>query len=141
MATDSVHAVRAARRLHAQGSGARVALGRTVGFVITGIKELGAAKVGDTVTHAGGAAGPSADKPLPGFKEIKPSVFAGLYPIEANQYDALRDALEKLSSTTRRCTSSPRSPRRWGSASAAASSGCFTWTSSRSGSSVNTRWS
>ncbi len=68
----------------------------SVGFVITGIKELGAAKVGDTVTHAGGAAGPSADKPLPGFKEIKPSVFAGLYPIEANQYDALRDALEKL---------------------------------------------
>ncbi len=68
----------------------------SVGFVITGLKDLGAAKVGDTITHAGGSFGPAADKPLPGFKEIKPSVFAGLYPIEASQYDALRDALEKL---------------------------------------------
>ena len=37
-----------------------------------------------------------AAEPLPGFKEIKPQVFAGLYPVESNQYDALRDALEKL---------------------------------------------
>ena len=63
-----------------------------VGFIISGIKELQAAKVGDTVTLA--------DRPataaLPGFKEIKPQVFAGLYPIEANQYDGLREALEKL---------------------------------------------
>ena len=63
-----------------------------VGFVISGIKELKAAKVGDTVTHAGAAA----EKALPGFKEIKPSVFAGLYPVEANQYEAMREALEKL---------------------------------------------
>jgi GTP-binding protein LepA len=63
-----------------------------VGFVTAGIKELRAAKVGDTVTHAA----KSADKPLPGFKEIKPQVFAGLYPVEANEYEALRDALEKL---------------------------------------------
>ncbi len=63
-----------------------------VGFVISGLKELHAAKVGDTVTLAN----PSASAPLPGFKEIKPSVFAGLYPIEANQYEAMRDALEKL---------------------------------------------
>ena len=63
-----------------------------VGFVTAGVKELRAAKVGDTITHAvKGAA-----KPLPGFKEIKPQVFAGLYPIEANEYEALRDALEKL---------------------------------------------
>jgi GTP-binding protein LepA len=63
-----------------------------VGFVIAGIKELAAAKVGDTITLAGKAAA----KPLPGFKEIKPQVFAGLYPVEANQYDQLRESLEKL---------------------------------------------
>ncbi|BBP05341.1 elongation factor 4 [Sulfuriferula plumbiphila] len=63
-----------------------------VGFIIAGIKELKAAKVGDTVTlDAHPAAGP-----LPGFKEIKPQVFAGLYPVESHDYDALRDALEKL---------------------------------------------
>ncbi|SAK82009.1 GTP-binding protein LepA [Caballeronia fortuita] len=63
-----------------------------VGFVIAGIKELTAAKVGDTVTLANRAA----ETPLPGFKEVKPQVFAGLYPVEANQYDALRESLEKL---------------------------------------------
>jgi GTP-binding protein LepA len=63
-----------------------------VGYVTAGIKELRAAKVGDTLTHAD----KPADKPLPGFKEVKPQVFAGLYPVEANQYEALRDALEKL---------------------------------------------
>jgi GTP-binding protein LepA len=63
-----------------------------VGFIIAGIKELKAAKVGDTVTQADRRAA----EPLPGFKEIKPQVFAGLYPVEANQYDALREALEKL---------------------------------------------
>jgi GTP-binding protein LepA len=63
-----------------------------VGFVIAGIKELKAAKVGDTITLADRRA----EEPLPGFKEIKPQVFAGLYPVESNQYEALRDALEKL---------------------------------------------
>jgi GTP-binding protein LepA len=63
-----------------------------VGFIIAGIKELAVAKVGDTVTLAG----KQAAKPLPGFKEIKPQVFAGLYPVEANQYDQLRESLEKL---------------------------------------------
>src|SRR5690606_4317052 len=63
-----------------------------VGFVIAGIKELSAAKVGDTVTLANRKAA----APLPGFREVKPSVFAGLYPVEASQFDAMRDALEKL---------------------------------------------
>ncbi|MEY3721557.1 MAG: hypothetical protein RL618_2076 [Pseudomonadota bacterium] len=63
-----------------------------VGFIIAGIKELKAAKVGDTITLA---TKPAA-KPLPGFKEVQPQVFAGLFPVEANQYDALRDSLEKL---------------------------------------------
>jgi GTP-binding protein LepA len=63
-----------------------------VGFIISGIKELKAAKVGDTVTLAD----KPATEPLPGFKEIKPQVFAGLYPVEANQYEGLRESLEKL---------------------------------------------
>jgi GTP-binding protein LepA len=63
-----------------------------VGFIIAGIKELKDAKVGDTVTLA---AKPAA-APLPGFKEVQPQVFAGLFPVESNQYDALRDSLEKL---------------------------------------------
>ncbi len=70
-----------------------------VGYIIAGIKELQAARVGDTVTavRAGsGGAAFTASKPLPGFKEIQPQVFAGLYPTEASEYDALRDALEKL---------------------------------------------
>jgi GTP-binding protein LepA len=70
-----------------------------VGYIIAGIKELQAAKVGDTITlvrpGTGGAAF-TATEALPGFKEIQPQVFAGLYPTEANQYDSLRDALEKL---------------------------------------------
>jgi GTP-binding protein LepA len=63
-----------------------------VGFVVAGVKELREAKVGDTITHADKPAA----APLPGFKEIKPQVFAGLYPVESNQYEALREALEKL---------------------------------------------
>jgi GTP-binding protein LepA len=68
-----------------------------VGFVIAGIKELKAAKVGDTVTHSPGQQGRApATAPLPGFKEVKPQVFAGLYPVEASEYDQLRESLEKL---------------------------------------------
>ena len=70
-----------------------------VGYVIAGIRELQAAKVGDTITlikpGTGGAAF-TATEALPGFKEIQPQVFAGLYPTEANQYEGLRDSLEKL---------------------------------------------
>ncbi|OGT05161.1 MAG: elongation factor 4, partial [Gallionellales bacterium RIFCSPLOWO2_02_58_13] len=63
-----------------------------VGFVIAGIKELKAARVGDTITHQTKPAAAA----LPGFKEIQPQVFAGLFPVESNQYEALRDSLEKL---------------------------------------------
>ncbi|MDA0670114.1 MAG: translation elongation factor 4 [Proteobacteria bacterium] len=64
-----------------------------VGFVIAGIKELAIAKVGDTITHTA----KPAESSLPGFREIKPQVFAGLYPVESNQFEALRTSLEKLS--------------------------------------------
>lgn len=63
-----------------------------VGFVVAGIKELKHARGGDTVTNAA----KPAEEALPGFKEAKSQVFAGLYPVESNQYDALRDALTKL---------------------------------------------
>jgi len=63
-----------------------------VGFIIAGIKELKTARVGDTVTLVNRPAAAA----LPGFKEIKPQVFAGLYPVDPNQYNALREALEKL---------------------------------------------
>ena len=69
-----------------------------VGYIIAGIKELKAAKVGDTITlekKLPNNLGPASEA-LPGFKEIQPQVFAGLYPTEASQYDQLRDALEKL---------------------------------------------
>jgi GTP-binding protein LepA len=63
-----------------------------VGFIIAGIKELQHAKVGDTLTLAGKPAAAA----LPGFKEVKPQVFAGVYPVESSEYDQLRDSLEKL---------------------------------------------
>ncbi len=63
-----------------------------VGFVIAGIKELKSAKVGDTITLAA----KPASEALPGFKEVQSQVFAGLYPVESHDYEALRDALEKL---------------------------------------------
>ncbi|MBP9218287.1 MAG: translation elongation factor 4 [Sterolibacterium sp.] len=63
-----------------------------VGFIISGIKDIKAAKVGDTVTRVDQPAA----VPLPGFKEIKSQVFAGLYPVEPNEYDSLRESLEKL---------------------------------------------
>ncbi|HVH28664.1 MAG TPA: translation elongation factor 4 [Vicinamibacterales bacterium] len=63
-----------------------------VGFLVANIKKISDAKIGDTITDA---AQPTAE-PFPGFKELKPMVFAGLYPVEGHQYPELRDALEKL---------------------------------------------
>jgi GTP-binding protein LepA len=63
-----------------------------VGFVVANIKKISDAKIGDTITEA---ARPTLE-PFPGFKELKPMVFAGLYPVEGHEYPELRDALEKL---------------------------------------------
>jgi GTP-binding protein LepA len=63
-----------------------------VGFLAAGIKDVAEARVGDTVTHADRPC----DSPLPGFKQVKPMVFAGLYPIDSADYEELRDAIEKL---------------------------------------------
>jgi GTP-binding protein LepA len=62
------------------------------GFVIAGIKDIDGAKVGDTFTHVG----KPAEKALPGFKEVQPRVFAGLFPVSSDDYEDLREALEKL---------------------------------------------
>jgi GTP-binding protein LepA len=64
-----------------------------VGFVISMIKDVGMAKVGDTITTVKG----SAEEPLPGFKDVKPMVYCGFYPVDSSDYDELKDALEKLS--------------------------------------------
>ncbi|MGH7408695.1 MAG: translation elongation factor 4 [Candidatus Methylomirabilales bacterium] len=63
-----------------------------VGYIIAGIKEVRQSKVGDTLTEA---ARPTA-RPLPGFREVRPMVFAGMYPVEPHEYLLLKDALEKL---------------------------------------------
>jgi GTP-binding protein LepA len=63
-----------------------------VGFLVANIKNVGDAKIGDTITESARAT----DQPFPGFKELKPMVFAGLYPVEGHEYPQLRDALEKL---------------------------------------------
>ena len=63
-----------------------------VGFVITGIKDVTRLRVGDTLTTRAGAA----SEPLPGYRDVKPMVFCGLFPIDADRYPDLRDALEKL---------------------------------------------
>jgi GTP-binding protein LepA len=63
-----------------------------VGFLVANIKNVGDAKIGDTITET---ARPT-NEPFPGFKELKPMVFAGLYPVEGHEYPELRDALEKL---------------------------------------------
>jgi len=63
-----------------------------VGYIIAGIKEIDSARVGDTITLAGRPA----DQPLEGFKQVQPRVFAGMFPVDADDYDDFRDSLEKL---------------------------------------------
>lgn len=107
-----------------------------VGFVIAGIKELKDARVGDTITHAQRPA----KEPVPGFKEVKPQVFAGLYPVESNQYEALRDALTKLQLNDAALKFEPEVSQALGFGFRAAFWASFTWTSCRSVSSANTTW-
>jgi GTP-binding protein LepA len=92
MATDSTHLCEHVGVFTPKSEPRPMLKAGDVGFVIAGIKELKAAKVGDTITLVN----PAATEALAGFREIKPSVFAGLYPVESNQYEAMRDALEKL---------------------------------------------
>jgi GTP-binding protein LepA len=92
MATGATHLVEQVGVFTPKSRGRDQLSAGDVGFIISGIKELRDAHVGDTVTHTG----KSAAAPLPGFKEVKSQVFAGLFPVESNQYEALREALTKL---------------------------------------------
>jgi GTP-binding protein LepA len=92
MATGATHLVEQVGVFTPKSRGRELLSAGEVGFIISGIKDLRDARVGDTVTLER----KPAYRPLPGFKEVKPQVFAGLYPVEANQYEALRDALTKL---------------------------------------------
>jgi GTP-binding protein LepA len=81
-----------------------------VGYLISGIKTIGGAKVGDTVTDVSKVA----SAPLPGYREPKPMVYAGLYPISGEDYPALRDALEKLQLNDAALTFEPETSRALG---------------------------
>ena len=100
-----------------------------VGYVTASMKNVGDTRVGDTITEA---ASPAAEA-LHGYREVRPMVFCGLYPIDSQQYNALRDALAKLQLNDAALTSSRRLRWRWGSVSDAGSWGCCTWTSCRRG--------
>ena len=63
-----------------------------VGYIIAGIKTIEDVRVGDTITSAD----KPCDKPLPGFREVKPVVFSSIYPVDSNEYEELHDAIDKL---------------------------------------------
>ena len=104
-----------------------------VGYVIANMKTSSEVKVGDTLTSRAN----TAPEPLPGFQEIQPMVFSGIYPINTADFERSRQRSRSSSSTTRRFTTCPSPASRLGSDFAADFSGCFTWKSSRSASSAN----
>jgi len=104
-----------------------------VGYVITGLKDVSRLRVGDTLTSERNPA----VEPLPGYKDVKPMVFAGLFPTDSDDYPDLRDALERLKLNDAALFYEPETSHALGFASAAASSGCCTWRSSASGSSAS----
>jgi S1-C subfamily serine protease len=105
-------------------------------LLVAGIKEIDGAPVGDTVTCAERPP-PTRSARLP---EVQPRVFAGLYPVSRTTTKTCAMPWASCGSTTPRCSTSPRPPRRWASASAAASSACCTWRSCRSAWSASTTW-
>ena len=108
-----------------------------VGYVITGLKDVSRLRVGDTITSQ---ERPAAE-PVPGYKDVKPMVFAGLFPSDTDAYPELRDALAKLKLNDASLTYEPETSQALGSAFAVAFSACSTWTSfasASSGSSIST---
>ena len=101
-----------------------------IGFITAQIKDVAQARVGDTLTDTKRPAAAA----LPGFKEVQPVVFCGLFPVDANDFEKLRESISASCGSTM-----PRSASRWrpaprsASVSAAGSLGCCTWRSSRSG--------
>ncbi len=104
-----------------------------VGFVVTGLKDPEAVHVGDTLTMRD----EPCDAPLPGYREAKPMVYTGIFPIDNKDYENLRDALDKLHVNDPSLTWTPRRPSRWASVSAWAFWDCFIWRLSRSASSAS----
>ena len=100
-----------------------------VGFFTAAIKQVADTRVGDTVTDD---KNPTAEA-LPGFKPAQPVVFCGLFPVDAAQFEDLREAMARLRLNDASFTTRPRARRPSASASAAAFSGCCTWRSSPSG--------
>ena len=130
MASGEVYEVERARRVHAQADARRRARRRRGRLPRRQHQEgLPTPRSATPITDD---TRPAAEA-LPGFKEVKPMVFAGLYPVDADEYEDLRDALEKLRLNDASFTYEPESRSRSASASAAASSACCTWRSSRSG--------
>jgi len=107
-----------------------------VGFFAATIKNVGDTKIGDTVTEDARPA----PAQLPGFEDIKPMVFSGLYTVDSHEHTLLRDALEKLRLNDSSFFSSRRVRWRWGSAFAAGFWDCSTWKLSRSAWSGSTNW-
>ena len=105
-----------------------------VGYLITGIKDVSHLRVGDTLTTRANPA----EEPLPGYREVKPMVFCGLFPVETDRFRTCATRWRSSRSTTPRSRRTPRPARRSASASAAASSACCTWTSCASASNANT---
>ena len=99
-----------------------------VGFLVANIKVVADTKIGDTITDDNNPA----SEPLPGFEEIKPMVFAGIYTVDAHEHTQLREALEKLRLNDTPSSSIRKTRWPWGLASAAVFSVCCTWRSSRS---------
>ena len=103
-----------------------------VGFVVTGLKDPEAVHVGDTLTMRD----EPCDRPLPGYREAKPMVYTGIFPIDNKDYENLRDA-STSSTSTPSLTWTPRHPSRWASVSAWAFWDCSIWRLSRSASSAS----
>jgi translation elongation factor EF-4 len=118
---------------HAPG---RPAAAGDVGYVATGLKTVRECRVGDTITSPR----QPATEPLPGYRKAKPMVFAGIYPVEGEDYSDLREALEKLQLNDASLQFDPKPLRRSTLASAAVSWACSTWRSSRSAWSASTTW-
>ena len=107
-----------------------------VGYFVASIKSVDDARVGDTVTvvkSQSHAVSTDEAEPLPGYAEATPMVFAGVFPTDADQYNALRDAFGKLKRMTLLYVTRRRTRRPWASGSGAASWDYCTWRSSRSG--------
>ena len=107
-----------------------------VGYVVTGLKDPEAVRVGDTLTWASNPC----PEPLPGYREAKPMVYTGLFPIDNKDYESLRDALDKLHVNDPSLVWEPETSVALGFASAWASWACCTWRSSRNAWSASSTW-